>query len=157
MAFLSSSYQKSNRCLKVDFEPTKDCRLLAVRILRETSVDRRGFLADAVVNDLCQSAGLPPCAVLISDQPQKHRKDQRGRLRLKVYGFYKPRPAAQITIYQRTAIRQQILAPKTFLNTLLHEFMHHYDLHRLAINSLHTAGFYHRLGHITDLLLLAKH
>lgn len=152
MKLTSSSYQKSNRCLTVDFEPTEDCQLLAARILEETSVQRRGFLADAVVNDLCQSAELPPCAVLISDQPQKHRKDQKGRLRLKVYGFYQPQPA-RITIYQRTAIRRQILAPKTFLNTLLHEFLHHYDRYSLQINSLHTAGFYHRLGHLTELLI----
>ncbi len=41
--------------------------------------------------------------------------------------------------------------PTAFLNTLLHEFGHHYDAERLGLlRSFHTAGFYARLRHLRD-------
>ena len=53
---------------------------------------------------------------------------------------------ARIRIYHRTAVRQQVITPKVFLNTLLHEWVHHFDFAGLRLpRSPHTAGFYARL------------
>ena len=50
----------------------------------------------------------------------------------------------------RTAVRRKVFAFKTYLNTLVHEFMHHYDHQRLKLGaSFHTRGFYQR---VRDLL-----
>ena len=45
----------------------------------------------------------------------------------------------------RTAQRQQVVAFKSFLRTLLHELCHHLDYEHLALDdSFHTEGFYQR-------------
>ena len=66
-------------------------------------------------------------------------------------GTYK---AGNIVLSNKTAIREATLAPKTFLDTLIHEFMHHYDYEVLKFPvSLHTAGFYYRLGDMMKKLI----
>ena len=64
---------------------------------------------------------------------------------MKRYGSYRL-GSATITIPNRTAVRGQIVASKTFLDTLLHEWLHHYDTLKLKLNSIHTKGFYLRLS-----------
>jgi hypothetical protein len=60
---------------------------------------------------------------------------------------------ARIRIYHRTAVRGQVVAPKVFLNTLLHEWVHHFDFAALRLGrSPHTAGFYARLRALADAL-----
>ena len=87
---------------------------------------------------------------MVNDKRQNHSlKD--GKLRRKVYGTHK---AGNIVISNKTAIREAVLAPKTFLDTLIHEFMHHYDYEVLKFpKSLHTAGFYYRLGDVMKKLI----
>jgi hypothetical protein len=65
-----------------------------------------------------------------------------------LHGLYNPKQArrpAKITVWMRTARRQQIVAFKTFLRTLLHELCHHFDYELLKLpDSFHTEGFYKR-------------
>ena len=42
-------------------------------------------------------------------------------------------PGARIRIYHRTAVQQRVISSKVFLNTLLHEWVHHYDFHGLRL------------------------
>ncbi|MGH8757867.1 MAG: hypothetical protein ACRET9_06705, partial [Burkholderiales bacterium] len=50
-----------------------------------------------------------------------------------------------IELWMRTARRRQIVAFRTFLRTLLHEFCHHLDYELLKLpDSFHTEGFYQR-------------
>lgn len=64
-----------------------------------------------------------------------------------LYGLYEPfedRPA-RITLWMLTARRQQIVAFRTFLRTLLHELCHHLDYEYFQWEeSFHTEGFYRR-------------
>ncbi len=51
----------------------------------------------------------------------------------------------------RTPARGDVVRASAFLNTLLHEFCHHYDAEALGLSrSFHTAGFYARLRHLRD-------
>lgn len=51
----------------------------------------------------------------------------------------------KITVWMRTAQRKQVVAFKTFLRTIVHEFMHHLDYaHYKMADSMHTEGFYKR-------------
>lgn len=63
------------------------------------------------------------------------------------YGFYSfcNKRGISITIYNRTAKTDKEVSIKTFISTLLHEFMHHYDTEYLQIYSKHTSGFYKRI------------
>ena len=50
-------------------------------------------------------------------------------------------------IYNTTTKTKKTIAIKTFYETLLHEFIHHYDIVGLKLgDSLHTSGFYKRIG-----------
>ena len=60
---------------------------------------------------------------------------------------------ARIRIYHRTAVQQRVISSKVFLNTLLHEWVHHYDFHGLRLpRSYHTSGFFARLRALADAL-----
>jgi len=55
------------------------------------------------------------------------------------------RNLARIEVWMRTARRKQIVAFRTFLRTLMHEFCHHLDYELLKLpDSFHTQGFYQR-------------
>ncbi len=68
----------------------------------------------------------------------------RGEL----HGLYTPAhdgTSATIKLWMMTAKRQQVVAFKTFLRTLLHEICHHLDYTLLGLpDSFHTDGFYQR-------------
>jgi hypothetical protein len=64
-------------------------------------------------------------------------------------GLYEPDEItggrARITVWMRTAKKEQVVKFRTFLRTLLHEVCHHldYELYQLA-ETFHTEGFYAR-------------
>ena len=80
--------------------------------------------------------------------------DNSGEL----HGLYEPvdegRIRARLYVWMRTAKREQIVAYKTYLRTLVHEFCHHldYEYYRLE-DSLHTQGFFRRESHIVRQLI----
>lgn len=65
-----------------------------------------------------------------------------------LHGLYEPmagRTPAVITLWMRTARQKRVVALKTFLRTLLHEFGHHLDYEHFKFpDSFHTGGFYQR-------------
>lgn len=65
-----------------------------------------------------------------------------------LYGLYteaRARRPPKITLWMRTARRCRVVAFRTFLRTLLHEFCHHLDYQLLRLpDSFHTEGFYKR-------------
>ena len=118
---------------------------VTIRRLLKNSLEEenRQKLSDELLDELADLAKIDIVKLKISSANQSHRK-YKGRVVAKQYGYYKP-GSHYIYITNRTAVRGQILAPKTFLDTLLHEWLHHYDFKKLKINSIHTAGFYARL------------
>ena len=61
------------------------------------------------------------------------------------------KPLSRVRILNRTPARGAIVRSSAFLNTLLHEFCHHYDAEALGLqNSFHTAGFYARIRHVRE-------
>jgi hypothetical protein len=91
----------------------------------------------------CITSGLsiPPVVVrVLARRPH----DDYGEL----HGLYDPREGKApplITLWMRTAKRQQVVAFRSFLRTLLHELCHHIDYEYLQLaESYHTDGFYKR-------------
>ena len=73
-----------------------------------------------------------------------------------LHGLYEPeegRMSARITVWMRTAQRQQVVAFRSFLRTLVHEIGHHldYELFKLA-ETFHTEGFYKRESTLANAL-----
>jgi hypothetical protein len=74
-----------------------------------------------------------------------------------LHGLYEPgegHAAATITVWMRTAHRQQVVAFKSFLRTLTHEFAHHLDYELFLLEeTFHTEGFYKRESSLANGLL----
>ncbi|MFC1612299.1 hypothetical protein ACFL29_00410 [Patescibacteria group bacterium] len=144
------NYLKSNRILKVKLKVSENARMYAKIILdSQDEFDRQKF-GDALLDELCDAARIDIVNLKISSARQSHRR-RENKIVSKQYGYYKP-GTNYIFIHNRTAVRGQILAPKTFLDTLLHEWIHHYDFKRLRLNSIHTSGFYARLKYLKEML-----
>jgi hypothetical protein len=78
-----------------------------------------------------------------------------------LHGLYEPgekHTKARISVWMRTAQRQQVVAFKSFLRTLIHELCHHldYELFSLA-ETFHTEGFYKRESSLVNALLAQAH
>jgi hypothetical protein len=65
-----------------------------------------------------------------------------------LHGLYEPaegNASARVTLWMRTARRRQVVAFRTYLRTLLHELLHHFDYEYFRFpESFHTEGFFKR-------------
>jgi len=121
-------------------------KILTKKLLMSKETAIRQQLSQDLLDELTDLTRIDIVNVTISEKNQYHKK-HKGKTVMKQYGYYKPKER-YIYIHNRTAVRGQILAAKTFLDTLLHEWVHHYDHQKLKLNSIHTAGFYARLKDI---------
>src|ERR1700737_3047010 len=152
-----SAYERSKGVESVTWREAPLGRGLALSVLDESTAAGRQARGQALLDVLDEAAGLPPCKLTVADRPQRHRS-REGKLEVKTYGYYRiawestPRRGS-IRIYNLTAIRQQVLAPKVFLETLLHEWVHHYDFTGLGLDrSPHTSGFFARVRSVAETL-----
>ena len=89
---------------------------------------------------LCRDLGLPLVKVQVLDA---RPRDDYGEL----HGLYTYDPPHKplIQLWMRTAAHRRVVAFRSFLRTLLHEFGHHLDYHLFQFgDSFHTQGFYAR-------------
>jgi hypothetical protein len=156
---VDATYRRSQSATGLPVQPSVIARGLALGIV-DSSDDHneRRKLGQLLLDELDALAGLPRCELVVADRAQVHAHDGQ-RLQSKTYGYYRCTfaegeiKAARIRIYHRTAVRQQVISPKVFLNTLLHEWVHHYDFAGLHLaRSPHTAGFYMRLRVLAEAL-----
>lgn len=145
-----TNYERSNAITTVKFPVGAEAKELAQQILQSSDAAIRQKMSETLLDILSDAARIDICHLTVTDTRQHHRR-RNGRTVLKLYGHYRPQTNA-ISIQNRTAVRGQILAPKTFLDTLLHEWLHHYDTHALKLRSIHTAGFYYRLQSLKRIL-----
>lgn len=154
-----AAYRASNAAVGLPVAPTAVARGLALRVLDVSDVaTERRRIGQMLVDELSAAARVLRVALVVPDRPQVHEHDGR-RLQSKTYGYYRcwfengEVARARIRIYHRTAVRAQVIAPKVFLNTLLHEWTHHFDFTALRLpRSPHTSGFYTRLRALADSL-----
>jgi hypothetical protein len=154
-----ATYRRSLSATGLPVQPSVIARGLALGIVdsSEDHVERRK-LGQLLLDELDALGRLPNCELIVADRAQVHAHDGQ-RLQSKTYGYYRctfadgEMKTARIRIYHRTAVRQQVITPKVFLNTLLHEWTHHYDFAGLRLaRSPHTAGFYTRLRVLAEAL-----
>jgi len=112
--------------------------------------DRVGVtrVCQQLADGLCGQLRTPPVVVrVLAARPSR----SWGEL----HGLYEPAfTPPRITLWMRTAERHQVVAFKTFLRTLLHELLHHFDYEWLHLReSFHTEGFYQRESDLARQLL----
>jgi len=98
-------------------------------------------VSSQLIADLCSHLKAPLVGVRVM---ARRPSDNWGEL----HGLYEPvdrRQKAKITVWMRTAQKNKVVAFKTYLRTLLHEFCHHLDYELFSLEeSFHTQGFYKR-------------
>lgn len=139
------TYRKSDRIARVELPEAARLMPLAAAIapaLEAQSVVRVRDECQALVNELNRQLGTPPVIVKVLE-----RRPMNPDYELQ--GLYEPDEVtggtARITVWMRTAKKENVVKFRTFLRTLLHEVCHHldYELYKLA-ETFHTEGFYAR-------------
>lgn len=142
-------YAESNKVEIVCFKTIKQSEFENLMSATEDLKDRQ-VKAQKFCDYLCSIANIPQLEVKVVNKPQPSTNDSMGRTRSKVLGTY-TQGREVITMYNLTAKQQKVVAIKTFVGTLLHEFIHHYDIYYLKLpTSYHTKGFYMRLSDLQN-------
>ncbi|MFZ0890211.1 MAG: hypothetical protein WA005_17350 [Candidatus Binataceae bacterium] len=135
-------YLKSDAIGRIAIVATPAATELTCKLIRtlesgapQTAVNRE---AQALVTELCRELRVPPIRVEVRGvRPHNARGELHGI-------FYPSRPPL-IALWMRTARRRDVVRPRTFIRTLLHELCHYLDYASLGLSeSFHTQGFFRR-------------
>lgn len=107
-------------------------------------------VAQILCDELCSAFRIPPLRVQVK---AVRPSDRQGEL----HGLYQSAGRSQvISVWMYTAKREQVVAYKTFLRTLVHEMGHHLDYQLLKLrDSFHTDGFFKRESSLVNQLAAA--
>jgi hypothetical protein len=136
-------YDASDAIPRIDLADAGGAREARRAVEAALAIDDRrkvGRAAQALANAICDDRGVERLVVRVL---AKRPKDESAEL----HGLYvrEEDVPAVIRVWMRTAERRQVVKPKTFLRTLLHEIVHHLDYELLKLDdSFHTQGFYRR-------------
>ncbi len=146
-------YLKSNAIDRYNFVPS-GAALARTRALLETletgSLGAINQAAQRLVDEICRVMGIAPVRVEIRGvRPRDTRSELHGI-------FYPHEHPPRMVVWMRTAQRRDIVRPKTFLRTLLHELGHYLDYAFLKLDdSFHTNGFFKRESFLVRCLYVA--
>lgn len=140
-------YQFSNETETVNYSRFSKTEMKALLGAGE-SVCERVDKAQRVITYLCEKYDIPVVKVQVLDANRPVFRNGAEK-----HGDYTP-AMRRIRVWNRTAKRGNVIAIKTFIDTLLHEFIHHYDIAYLKMGSTpHTTGFYKRIADLKGKLL----
>lgn len=147
---------KSDAIERLDLQPDAEMLSLAaalVTVVSSGSAARIAVAAQALTDRVCRSLRVRPVKVEVRGV-RPH--NARGEL----HGIFYPRgPAMQpglplIVLWMRTAQRRDVVKPRTFVRTLMHELGHYLDYVLLGLDdSYHTTGFFKRESFLMRTLL----
>ncbi|MGH7906081.1 MAG: hypothetical protein ACREP6_05590, partial [Candidatus Binataceae bacterium] len=135
-------YLKSDAVESYDFVPGPAALRLTVHLVEALSAEMTSPAIERATRDLadelCQALGVRGIKITVYGvRPHNTRGELHGI-------FYPARPP-YIKLWMRTAQRHQVVKPKTFIRTLLHELGHYFDYSVLNLgDSFHTGGFFKR-------------
>ncbi len=135
-------YLKSDAIDRYNFVPSAAALARThamLQTLEAGSIATINQAAQHLVNEVCRVMGIAPVRVEIRGV---RPRDQRSEL----HGIFYPRERPpRMVVWMRTAQRRDVVKPKTFLRTLLHELGHYLDYAFLNLeDSFHTKGFFKR-------------
>ncbi|MHB8384271.1 MAG: hypothetical protein ACYDC3_18245 [Candidatus Binataceae bacterium] len=149
------AYLRSDSIGKFDFEPTASARAAVAALTRALESDGPAAIALAtrvVAIEVCRMAAVMPLAVEVRSV---RSRNQRGELHGLFYPFdARSRTPPHIVLWMRTAQRHDVVRPRTFVRTLMHELVHYLDYALLRLgDSYHTMGFFRRESFLVRMLL----
>jgi hypothetical protein len=147
-------YRRSDEIGALDLPagvPTAPVAAISSGLLRGSRADVQRA-AQALVNALVGAFAVPPVDMrVLAIRPS----DLDGEL----HGLYEPdedRDRARITVWMRTAQKKQVVAFRSFVRTIVHEFLHHLDYEHFELaETFHTEGFYKRESSLSNALFAA--
>jgi hypothetical protein len=147
------AYELSNAILDPGIGVTEAMRFQALVIEEGLAADSKEKVHDGcqeLLNQLADAAGIPRPTFKLKDTA--YAKFRGGRAVWKLYGTCER--DGTITVAYKTAVRRKVFAFLTFFDTVVHEFMHHFDDRKLRLaRSFHTRGFYLRVRALREALL----
>jgi hypothetical protein len=149
------AYLRSDEIGKFDFDATASAREAVAALGHALESGGSAAIAEAtraVAIEVCRMAAVMPLAVEVrSVRP----RNQRGELHGLFYPFdARSRTPAHIVLWMRTAQRHDVVRPRTFVRTLMHELVHYLDYALLRLgDSYHTMGFFRRESFLVRMLL----
>lgn len=142
---LQRCYLKSDSIDRFEFAMTPAARQRATELMRVLEAENlraaeRGV--NELADEICRIAGIAPVPVIVRGV-RPH--NARGEL----HGLFRVDPPRAIVLWMRTAQRHDVVKPRTFLRTLLHEVCHYFDYALLGLeDSFHTMGFFKRESYL---------
>jgi hypothetical protein len=139
------TYRRSDRIARVELPDVARLMPLASLIAPPLEAASVGGVREAcqrLVDEMNAQLATPPVTVKVLE-----RRPANSDYELQ--GLYEPDEVAggtaRITVWMRTAKKENVVKFRTFLRTLLHEVCHHldYELYKLD-ETFHTEGFYAR-------------
>jgi hypothetical protein len=139
------TYRKSDAIRRVELPHAEALRTLPIAIAQALELgDRAGIerACQSLVDAINAQLGAPPIVVRVLE---RRPANSEGEL----HGLYEPDEVtggtARITVWMRTAAREQVVKFRTFLRTVAHEICHHLDYEHYGLaETFHTEGFYAR-------------
>ena len=137
-------YERSNAISEVPLPPHGSFPKVIAALVEALAADDAievQRVSNVLVRGICRTLKTTRAVVRVaSDRPH----NAGGEL----HGLYEPGEdgsVAHITVWMLTAKRGEVVAPRTFLRTLLHEVGHHLDMELFDLpESYHSRGFYRR-------------
>lgn len=140
------TYLKSDEIERFDIVPSVAARGAMDALMRALETGKLASTttcARALTAEICRGLGTQPVSVEIRGV---RPRDTRGEL----HGLFYPydprrRTPPSIVLWMHTAQRHEVVKPKTFVRTLMHEIGHYLDYALLRLeDSYHTQGFFKR-------------
>ncbi|HTR61897.1 MAG TPA: hypothetical protein VMH37_09355 [Candidatus Binataceae bacterium] len=151
-------YLESDSITRYEFVPdaasSRSVAALTRVLAKGNAVDTENA-ARKTAAEMCRMAGVAPVAV---DVREVRPKNARGEL----HGLFYPadprrRMPPNIVLWMRTAERREVVKPRTFVRTLMHELVHYFDYSVLKLeDSFHTRGFFARESYLVRTTVALK-
>ncbi len=133
-------YLRSDAIDRFELAPGPNALALADALVAALAGGHLGVTARAaqdLITELCR-------LLRVRSVPIEVKGVRPHNTRGELHGIFFPRPP-RIVLWMRTAQRHDVVKPKTFLRTLMHELGHHLDYALLRLgDSYHTRGFFQR-------------
>lgn len=140
-------YEKSNSITSVEYVRFSHKEYNKVLTSSESVLSRQRA-GQNLLGYLCDKYKVSPCKLIVRNAAQPTFSAGRG----KKLGQYRT-GVHTIEIWNLTAKQRKVVSIKVFLDTLLHEFMHHYDMEYLKLGAtIHCTGFYKRISDLNQKL-----
>ena len=148
-------YETSNSIENIDINISSTARSLYRQLLQcGESAKERQLVANKLCIELCKCFGMKKHVEVRICNVAQDSKTVNGVCVRKTMGKYIV-SQNMVVVFNKTAVRKQVVAIKSFTDTLLHEFVHYLDFHFYKFReSPHTSGFYKRITSLKNLLNL---